>query len=144
MNKLVRTLVLLCIPVLLVSCSTSKSDSVSEQDLDTVNSFCNDYSKLRDWNLTSVLDIESDYLSNVSVLTEKYPDNLELKQLDLSVQLAFQYADWVRTELVGAWSSRDLPLEEVEKWETLLGNNPPAPAKALTEGIAKSCEQFEN
>jgi hypothetical protein len=144
MKRLTRSLILLCIPMLLVSCSMNKSDSLLEQDLDTVNSFCNDYSKLRDWNLTSVLDIESDYSSNVAILNEKYPESLELKQLDISVQLAFQYADWVRAELVAAWDNRDLPVEVVEQGESLLGNNPPAPAKALTEGIAKSCESFKN
>ncbi len=144
MKKIVHTLALMFIPILLSSCSTGKSNSLSEQDLDTVSFFCNDYSNFSNENTSSVLAMESDYLSNVAILNEKYPDSLELKQLGLSVELAFEYADWVGT--VENWKTLPFSIttSDNEDIETTLGNSPPTPASAVTEGLTKSCKPFKD
>jgi len=83
--------------------------------------------------------MESDYLSNVAILNEKYPDNLQLKQLELNAQLAFEYVDWVKAQDAFTLES-DFEREDI--W-IALGYIPPTPASAITEGLIKSCEPFK-
>ena len=141
------SLVLISLSLFSISgCSTGNSDSLSAQDLDTVSFFCNDYSNFNDETTSSVLNLESDYLSNVAILNEKYPDNLELNQLSLSVQLAFEYADWVRatSKLQSPTNSIQIAIHELG--ESTFGNSPspPIPASAVTEGLTKSCKPFKD
>jgi hypothetical protein len=146
MQKFARSLFLLCLPVLLASCSMNKADSLSQQDLETVIFFCDDYSNFSKENTTSVLDIESDYLSNVAILIAKYPNSLELKQLDLTVQSAFEYADWVRADgsLKFVRHPNLLVIHEKNRIEDIFHTLPPTPAQVITDSLTQSCEPFKD
>jgi hypothetical protein len=139
MKRKIHLCILLSLPIFLSSCSASKSDSISEVDADAVRLFCANYSNFYETKYPAVLDLESNYQSNVAILNEKYPDNLELKQLNLSVQTAISYIGWVRglDALVDGAT-----MSIFEDVESLYGNAPPASATSVTSGLSNSCEPF--
>jgi hypothetical protein len=142
MQKFARTLFLLCLPVLLASCSMNDADSISEQDAEKVKAFCVNNSSFSEFRWPAVLDFETDYLSNVAILLEKYPENLELKQLNLSVQTAIGYVTWLRE---GEGFRKEGQLSFIEDFEKEFGSSiPPVSVSAVTSSLKQSCEPFSN
>jgi hypothetical protein len=141
MKKPFRFFALFFIPVLLASCSMNNADSISEQDAKIVGTFCLNYGNFYETKYPAVLDLESNYQSNVAILGEKYPENLELKQLNLSVQTAIGYVSWVR-EREGLVDGASMSI--IEDVETLFGSTPPVSASAVTSSLTQSCEPFQN
>jgi hypothetical protein len=142
MHKFARTLLLLCLPVLLASCSMDDADSISEQDAEKVKVFCVNNSNFSEFQWPTVLDFETDYLSNVAILLEKYPEDLELKQLNLSVQTAIGYVSWLRE---GEILMLDGQLSFIEDFEKEFGSStPPVSVSAVTSSLKQSCEPFSN
>ncbi len=141
MKKIARLLVCISLPMVITSCSSNEPVSLEEEDSKAVRYFCSAYSNFAYKDLQDVLDIESNYLLNVSVLNEKYTDDLNLKQLDLVVQSASEYVDWVN----GQYGSD--PILSVDLNEEILsqvsGNPPSTDAKTITSAFQKSCDSFE-